>query len=376
MGRKPPPTPAAERLFAASASATALFAGAARASLPPQSRLTAHEFMEASSAGFAINIISVLFLTLRFGHRAWKYEFPWPTLVSPAGFAFAICVIYLERLRHGGVTTAAVSTAVHSSSVAWLCANVAQCLWCASFRPWALERLWLSSACLAATAYCLVVSQLRLLELRTRTVGTEAQAWQWALVVMPRSLHAGWVTAATLVNLNAWAGKAAIGASAAHAAAILSLLSGVSLGDYYASRGLLLSAAAVSWALFAVSKGEPVGRDAQALSAAAIGGFAQAAAGGAALIALSMASSRLMTRMTASAKDRSTTMSTTRPLGRTPRGGTCASPVSRNDELAHVRTHGVPGEINETKSKSKMYVVNGIVFPPRRHRHQHCDENT
>lgn len=308
MGRKPPPTPAAERSFAASASATALLAGAALCILVATYKAESQRMSSwrLQALGFAINIISVS-IPGRFDSdiEPGNMNFPWPTLVSPAGFAFAIWgVIYLGEVAGMAVlaTTEAVSTAVHSSSVAWLCANVAQCLWCASFRPWALERLWLSSACLAATAYCLVVSQLRLLELRTRTVGTEAQAWQWAVVVMPRSLHAGWVTAATLVNLNAWAGKAAIGASAAHAAAILSLLSGVSLGDYYASRGLLLSAAAVSWALFAVSKGEAVGRDAEALSAAAIGGFAQAAAGGAALIALSMAARSLMTRVTASAK--------------------------------------------------------------------------
>lgn len=103
---------------------------------------------------------------------------------------------------------------------------------------------------------------------------------QWALVQWPRSLHLGWTTAATLVNVNAWVGKAGFGAPAALAAFTLSLLLALALAERYASSengGLPAAALAVSWALFAVSKGTPVGRDAVALGATALEGMALSA---------------------------------------------------------------------------------------------------
>lgn len=237
--------------------------------------------------GFLVNVISVS-IPGRFDSDVdpKSMSFPWPTLFSPAGFAFAIWgLIYIGEFagmavlmtNHGAAAMAA------PASRAWLCANIAQALWCASFRPWALDRLWLSSACLAATATSLVVSQMRLVGDATApslAMGTKGprDALLMALVAYPRSLHAGWVTAATLVNINAWAGKAALGPARGLAVFVLSLVLAAQLATLYASRGLLLATAAIAWALFAVSKGAPTGKDALTLGPTVLDGLASASA--------------------------------------------------------------------------------------------------
>ena len=101
----------------------------------------------------------------------------------------------------------------------------------------------------------------------------------------PRSLHTGWVTAATLVNVNAWAGKAALGPARALAVAVLSYMGAAKLADVYAAAGLGCASAAIAWACFAVSKGVPVGADAAALSKSALDGLATVSAATAAIAA-------------------------------------------------------------------------------------------
>ena len=115
----------------------------------------------------------------------------------------------------------------------------------------------------------------------------------WSLIVWPRSLHAGWVTAACLVNLNAWAGKAALGPARAFTAAVLSLFGAAVLADAYAAAGLGCAATAVAWALFAVSKGTPNGKDAIELGQPALDGFARATGAMAAIVVLAIAVRRV-----------------------------------------------------------------------------------
>lgn len=232
--------------------------------------------------GLAINVFAVS-VPGRFDSDAdpASMNFPWPTLFAPAGFAFAIWgVVYVGELL-GLVALCladdALAKAAARSSRAWLCANVAQALWCAAFRPWALDRLWLSSLCLGATAVCLVASQLALVTLDGPAAGYPTRApLKWALITYPRSLHAGWATAAALVNVNAWTGKLALGPPTALAVTILSLVCAVALADFYARSGLGCATAAVAWALLAVSKGAPTGADAAALGPVALEGLAMA----------------------------------------------------------------------------------------------------
>ena len=191
-------------------------------------------------------------------------QFPWPTLFSPAPFAFAIWgVIYLGEIA--GMAMIAyderVATKSRPGAAAWIAANVCQALWCASFRPWALNRLWVSTVCLGATAICLFFSQ------------TSHDA-KCRLLNVPRSLHLGWVTAACLVNLNAWVGMARHGPALALTVAISSVVLAVVIAVAYTLRGLPCASIAVAWALYALSKGEHIGPDAKALGQEALEGLA------------------------------------------------------------------------------------------------------
>jgi len=107
----------------------------------------------------------------------------------------------------------------------------------------------------------------------------------------PRATLVGWVTAAMLVNANAWIGYMRLGAGAALAYAILSIVVGALAAVAYQSIGAMTGALAISWALFALSRGLPVGDDARVLGPVVMGGVARAEATVAAgiLIALLLA---------------------------------------------------------------------------------------
>ena len=194
---------------------------------------------------------------------------PWPTLLNPAGWAFAIWgAIYSGEIAAGLYMALSDNIPPQSAGVAaaWVAANGAQSLWCAAFRPWALDRLWLSAGCLGATASFLALAQHRALALAARPP---------LLVLVPRSLHLGWVTAAALVNVNAWIGYSQLGPAAALAAAVLSLVGATLLGAAYTA-ALRLPAAtlAVGWALLALASGAPLGADADALGPQVLKGIA------------------------------------------------------------------------------------------------------
>ena len=73
--------------------------------------------------------------------RAFLTSFPWPTLFSPAGFAFAIWgVIYLGEIAAVLMAVlrradAPLQRAVAASNFGWLAACCSQGLWCMAFRP-------------------------------------------------------------------------------------------------------------------------------------------------------------------------------------------------------------------------------------------------
>ena len=135
-----------------------------------------------------------------------------------------------------------------------------------------------AAAALAATAYCLYCSQSSL----ALESGPLCRSW---IVGWPRSLHLGWVTAATLVNLNAWLGLAGVGPSKALAVVVMSHASAVWFAHQYAASGLPAASLAIAWALFAVGQGVPIGKDAVALGETAMVGLARAAEGAAAMAA-------------------------------------------------------------------------------------------
>jgi hypothetical protein len=120
------------------------------------------------------------------------------SLIAPAGWAFAIWgPIYLGEaifctsllLR----SCDALTVALPAITAPFVAANLVQSLWCASFRPSYMSinstwRKYVSVAMLGGTAYSLSL------------VHTAAAASSWYF--LPLTLHYGWTTAATLVNLN------------------------------------------------------------------------------------------------------------------------------------------------------------------------------
>ena len=249
----------------------------------------------ASAAALAINILGVSVPGRFDSDPAVLSASPWPTIFSPAGFAFAIWgVIYLGEclglvLLYLGSPSESLERAVTASNDAWLAANVAQSLWCAAFRPWALSKLWLSSLLLGCTAACLCAAQARAISAAAHDIKDEPLSLTERLLVLaPRSLHLGWVTAATLVNLNAWVGYTRAGPDAALGAAVLSIVVAALAATAYAAIGATSGALAVAWALHALSYGTPVGADAAALGAATMEGVARAEASVAALIAMGL----------------------------------------------------------------------------------------
>eukprot|EP00985_Skeletonema_marinoi_P002211 scaffold896_cov208-Skeletonema_marinoi.AAC.2 len=124
------------------------------------------------------------------------------TLVDPSGWAFAIWgPIYLGE-------TAFIATQLLSShadvvipgmTAPFIAANLMQSLWCASFRPSYLGdgmKKYISAGMLAGTAYSLSL----VLEAGNAAAAANPAFQAWMLT--PFVIHFGWVSAATLVNLN------------------------------------------------------------------------------------------------------------------------------------------------------------------------------
>eukprot|EP00984_Skeletonema_dohrnii_P012328 scaffold4986_cov139-Skeletonema_dohrnii-CCMP3373.AAC.1 len=124
------------------------------------------------------------------------------TLVDPSGWAFAIWgPIYLGE-------TAFIATQLLSShadavipgmTAPFVAANLMQSLWCASFRPSYLGdgmKKYISAGMLAGTAYSLSL----VLEAGNAAAAANPAFQAWMLT--PFVIHFGWVSAATLVNLN------------------------------------------------------------------------------------------------------------------------------------------------------------------------------
>lgn len=177
------------------------------------------------------------------------------TLVAPAGWAFAIWApIYLGEAvfcasQYFDSTTVASLPELTAPFVA---ANVAQSLWCASFRT-SYARGWskyVSVLMLGGTA--LSLSQLPFI--------TNSP------YMIPLIMHFGWTTAATLVNLNgsiAMEEKASdkVIVSTGHASAVAAAALGVGIT---LSKSLPVYGLTIAWALAACVDGMRVKQDGSA----------------------------------------------------------------------------------------------------------------
>ena len=86
----------------------------------------------------------------------------------------------------------------------WTLACGLQGLWCLAFRPWASKprHFWVSSALLAAEAAALGVAPRAL----RAAAATMSAARYWTTHV-PLSMHFGWISCASLVNMNSFVAK-------------------------------------------------------------------------------------------------------------------------------------------------------------------------
>lgn len=197
-------------------------------------------------------------------------------LVAPAGWAFAIWgMIYVGELA-GVVWIFLVQCqdcqeAIARSVLSWCAANMAQCLWCTAFRPWSIDQLWVSAIMLGCIAACLFASQQAMLKGFSAT-GTPATITRMA-VVWPRSLHLGWTTAASIVNVNSYIGQASFGEEVALCFVVLSITLAAVVGLGYTASGLPTGTFAIAWALKAVSVGKPNGPDADKLGGQVLQGL-------------------------------------------------------------------------------------------------------
>mmetsp|Transcript_11731 Transcript_11731/g.25319 ORF Transcript_11731/g.25319 Transcript_11731/m.25319 type:complete len:335 (+) Transcript_11731:138-1142(+) len=123
------------------------------------------------------------------------------TLVNPSGWAFAIWgPIYLGEAAFVTAqflaSDAAASTLLPQITAPFVAANIFQSLWCASFRPSYGEgwKKYVSAGMLAGTACSLSL---------VHSAGSAvADGSTLSHLLLPLTMHFGWTTAATLVNLN------------------------------------------------------------------------------------------------------------------------------------------------------------------------------
>jgi len=116
------------------------------------------------------------------------------SLVAPAGWAFAIWgPIYLGEtaLMLSQFQLAALKAILPVVAAPWVAANVFQALWCASFRPqFTGAAKFVSAGMLGGVAWSLS---------KVHAVTAALSGAWWSV---PLTMHFGWTTAATLVNLN------------------------------------------------------------------------------------------------------------------------------------------------------------------------------
>ena len=179
-------------------------------------------------------------------------------LINPSGWAFAIWgVIYLGELAFvsiGQYNSPSVTQLLPRMTAPFVAANLFQSLWCATFRPkyYNLKKGWwqkyISAAMLGGTTYYL--SQVHSI------VRDSSSSSLW---FVPTTIHFGWCTAATLLNLNgavaldcSLPGKDSIAIAVGHISAIVATAIGT--GVTYLT-GSSAYGATIAWALAACKDG-------------------------------------------------------------------------------------------------------------------------
>jgi hypothetical protein len=185
-----------------------------------------------------------------------KPEFPWRTVFAPAPWAFAIWgIIYFSEgllVTYTGASGVPIA-ALKSAAAYWAAGSLFQAVWTALFRPRFHKLLWLPMIALALGSAALFGAH----GILTDAILPSMDVWEKARLIAlrsPISLHATWLTAAALLNLNAWISvsqaslgcQVAVGFASAYIAAIAGAVIAVRRGDP-------LVALVVAWALAALA---------------------------------------------------------------------------------------------------------------------------
>lgn len=211
------------------------------------------------AVAYALNLITVG-IPGRFDGQvaagSGKVEFPWRTVFAPAGWAFAIWgIIYLSETIMVGYVSAigAPMEVLRRAAPYWAMGNMFQAVWTRLFREQYKQAMWLPMVALALGSASLFVAHGEL----TSAILPSMKLWEKARLIAirsPISLHATWLTAASLLNLNAWSAlsgcslgtQVALGFASAYFVSIAGIIISVKRGDP-------LVALVVAWALAALA---------------------------------------------------------------------------------------------------------------------------
>lgn len=115
--------------------------------------------------------------------------------------------------------------------------NLYQSIWCLSFRPKFTNFLWFPASLLGAAASCLLIGLNNIsngVDFIKSLDSREDALYTLILVLFrfPLSLHAGWLSAATLLNLNGWISYKRLSIPAQISAAYFSIFTAFVLGVF------------------------------------------------------------------------------------------------------------------------------------------------
>lgn len=180
------------------------------------------------------------------------------TLVAPAGWAFAIwgpiflgeavfvtAQLFLQE-------SSPIAPMIRDISIPFMFAHIFQMLWSAAFRPkYKGNLMYISASLLGATAFSLSKAHLIFTLTNSFSIG------EYMLYFFAMSLHFGWTTAATLVNLNgAFASNPNASSNSIAIFGHMSVIAAICLGLFVTfRREAPVYGGTIAWALFAVADG-------------------------------------------------------------------------------------------------------------------------
>jgi len=176
-------------------------------------------------------------------------------LVAPAGWAFGIWgVIFLGELVFSLAQFSSVASSIEpllkEIAIPFAMAQLFQILWAASFRS-KYKGKWMAVSATMLPAIALSLSKAH--AIFTKSV-YQSTLLQYCIFFLPLTIHFGWTTAASLVNLNgAIARDSSSSNSLVKVAGHLSLFGATAIGVYLTkSRAAPVYGAVISWALFGI----------------------------------------------------------------------------------------------------------------------------